>query len=202
MLVWKLLTATSSYFASANSSCNCFIYLFISHTQEVVLWPIWKSFHCSVWDFFSLPHLKSKQPASELTGCNLLSTVMSCFHNKLSGACLLLAQQWENKLCFLRWDTLQEVVTVRLSIDCSELILYCSFVVHMSIHWSMPLICHRTKSSRCSVYSRTPAICASGRWKGIQIANFLLKLMNAAVLPKLEEFTFSVNQFQSMFLET
>jgi len=26
--------------------------------------------------------------------------------------------------------------------------------------------------------------------------------MNAAVLPKLEEFTFSVNQFQSMFLET
>lgn len=117
ILVWKLLTATSFYFASANSPIIVlFIYLFISHMQQVVFWTIWNilylggggGVYCLLVCFFS----NQSNLSLNWLGATFSATVWTCFHNKLSGACLLMAQGWETELYFLSWDMLQKPVTV------------------------------------------------------------------------------------------
>lgn len=99
-------------------SYNCFIYLFISHMQQVVFWTIWKILYlgvCVCVCVYCLPVcFFSNQSKLSLNwlGATFLATVWTCFHNKLSGACLLLAQEWETELYFLSWDMLQKPVTV------------------------------------------------------------------------------------------
>lgn len=151
ILVWKLLTATSFYFASANSPIIVlFIYLFISHMQQVVFWTIWNILYlgggggCIVC-LFVFSQIKVTchwidwvQPSRQLCGPVFIINfqVPACWWpkgEKLSFTSSLGICSKNQLLC--------------ISIDFSELTMHHSFVGHTSTHWSMSLICYQTKRS-------------------------------------------------------